>query len=285
MSPATIQLFVNPRAGSRPLARVGALRAAFESLGAQVLLTESRSDRLVVDDRADHVCAVGGDGTLRHVVDAVRRTGRPIAISAYPAGTVNLLAMEYAYSRDPQIFARRVLASGERLPLHAARIGPIPLLVCASIGPDSYAVAALSPRGKRLIGRAAYLLAFAATLIRWRRATILVEHDGQRTACEAVYIAKGRYFAGRWSFAPRARAGDPLLHVITLRHATRGAFLRFAWALLRHRPVDQLAGVACFTCTALSLSSDAALPLQADGDIVARLPLSITLEAEAVHFA
>lgn len=285
MSRPIVQLFIGAGRGARPRARTKALCAALEALGARVLLTESGSDRLVIDDRADHVCAVGGDGTLRHVVDAVRNAGRPIQISTYPAGTINLLAREYAYPRDPHAFARRMLETGQRRNHYIALIGQTPLLVCASVGPDSYAVACLSPRLKRLTGRAAYLVAFCRVLMRWRRARITLLHDGRQTECEAVYIAKGRFFAGRWSFAPEASVGDPLLHVTVLRRASRTRFLLFAWALLRRRPAGQLAGVDRFVCTELALRSDDAPPLQADGDIVARLPLSIMVQADALAFA
>ncbi len=285
MSRPTVQLFVNPGAGFRAGSQTRDLCSALEALGAQILLTESVSDRLVIDERADHVCAVGGDGTLRHVVDAVRRTGRPIPIAAYPAGTVNLLAMECAYPRDPHAFARRLLETGKPRRHYVALIGQTPLLTCASVGPDSYTVENLSPRVKRLIGRAAYLVAFCNVLMRWRRTKITLLHDGRRTECEAVYIAKGRFFAGRWSFASEASVGDPLLHVVALGQASRRDFARFAWTLIWRRPVEQLAGVQCFTCTELTVGSDDAPPLQADGDIVAYLPVSIAIEAKAIHFA
>lgn len=285
MSQPTVQLFVNPRAGFRPRSRIRGLCSALEALGAQIVLTESLSDPLVVDGRADHLCAVGGDGTLRHVVDAVRKTERPIPISVYPAGTINLLAMECAYPRDPHAFARRLLNNGEPRRHYVALIGQTPLLTCASVGPDSDAVENLSPRVKRLIGRAAYLVAFCKVLMRWRRRKITLLHEGRRTECEAVYIAKGRFFAGRWSFAPDASVADPLLHVVALRKASRMNFLRFAWTLLRRRPVEQLAGVERFTCTELTIDSGDARPVQADGDIVAHLPVSIAIEAEALPFA
>lgn len=285
MSRPIVQLFFNPRAGFRSGTRTRALCSALEALDVDILLTESVSDRLVVDERADYVCAVGGDGTLRHVVDAVRRTERPIPISVYPAGTINLLAMECAYPRNPTAFARRLLETGTPRRHYVGLIGQTPLLTCASVGPDSYAVENLSPRVKRLIGRTAYLVAFCKVLLRWRRPKITLLHDGRRTECEAVYIAKGRFFAGRWSFASEASVGDPLLHVVALRRASRGDFALFAWTLLRRRPVEQLAGAQCFTCTELTICSDDAPPLQADGDIVAHLPVSIAIEAEAIRFA
>jgi diacylglycerol kinase family enzyme len=284
MSGPIVQLFVNERAGAHTRTRSRALALAFERSGARVLVSDSIADRLTVDADADHVCAVGGDGTLRHVVDAVRKADHAVKVSVYPIGTVNLLAREYAYPRSPRAFARRVLGDRRRVH-HGAMVGDTPLSVCGSVGPDALAVDALSPRLKRAIGRFAYVVAFLQVLLRWRRVAMILHHDGQATPCEAVYIAKGRFFAGGWSFAPHARLGDPLLHVVALGEATRRRFLAFAWAMLRGHKIDDLRGVTCFTCRELTITSDEPLPFQGDGDIIARLPVTVTLAAESVDFA
>jgi diacylglycerol kinase family enzyme len=114
-------------------------------------------------------------------------------------------------------------------------------------------------------------------LIDWRRAPIRLAWDGGETVCEAFYVAKGRYFAGPWSFAPEASVAEPLLHVVALARARRRDFARFALAMWRGRPVAALAGVTAFTCTALTAEADAPLPLQADGDAVTTLPVRIAL--------
>lgn len=284
-----IQLFVNPRAGWHARRRIAALRAALEQAGATLLVSESTARRLEIDPRADHACAVGGDGTLRHVVEAVHRAARPVSVSAYPGGTVNLLARECGYPRSPHAFARRLLggaaAAGAARSHHTALIGDTPLLTCASVGPDSLVVARLSPAWKERIGRAAYLLAFLSVWRDWPRAKILLLYDGGQTMCEAVYVAKGRFFAGPWSFAPAARLDDPQLRVIALADASRMRFLHFAWTLLRRGPVDALPGVVSFSCTELTLRSETAPPMQADGDIVTRLPATIRLRRETTAFA
>jgi diacylglycerol kinase (ATP) len=284
MSRPVVQLFVNPRPGRRARLRVEALRTALERQGASVLLSKSGSCRLEIDDRADHACAVGGDGTLRHVVAAVHRTGRSISVSAYPGGTVNLLARECGYPHAADAFARRLLDGGEARMHSTALIGEMPLLACASVGPDSLAVAGLSPVWKERIGRAAYLLAFCRVLLNWRRARIILLHEGQQRCCEAVYVAKGRFFAGPWSFAPDARVGEPLLHVVALRRASRLDFVRFISTMLAHRSVADLPGVETFACSELTILGDDALPLQADGDIVAHLPATISIRAEPTRF-
>jgi diacylglycerol kinase (ATP) len=277
MTPPCVQLFVNPRAGAASRKRVAALIRAFEAAGARVILDQSE-----VAADASHVCAVGGDGTLRHVAAAIGRADRPLTLSIYPTGTVNLLARECDYRLDPVGFASRTLAGRTRTH-HVGLIGTTPFFTCASVGPDSYAVAAVSTRLKRLVGRLAYGWSFATLLFRWPRPNLRVVHDGGETACEAVYIAKGRLFAGPWSFAPEAAVDDPLFHVVTLGRATRLLYARFLWRLVTGGSVATLPGATHFICATLRIEGDA--PLEADGDIVAQLPTDIRIDPATLAFA
>lgn len=283
MTPPTIQLFLTPVAGLQERAQANALSRALQANGMRVILTRTGFHPLAIDESADHVCAVGGDGTLRHVVDAVRKLDRRVCVSVYPAGTVNLTAMEYAYPKAPRAFARRLLEAMPRV-RHLAIVNGFPLLACASVGPDSYAVEAVSPGMKRWLGRFAYVFAFLAVLVRWRRPKIVLHHDGKQTECEAVYVAKGPFFAGRWSISPDASGAEPSLHVVALPEASRTQYLAFVWAIFRGRSYD-LAGVYRFTCSQLTIDGNAAVPLQGDGDILAHLPATIELEAELIRFA
>ena len=284
MAQPVIQLFVNAKAGSSSRRRVAALRRELEAAGARVILTPT-ADRLDVADDATHICAVGGDGTLRHVAAALWASGRALPMSVFPTGTVNLLAREYGYRRDPISFAGRILHGRAPRLQRIARIGETMMFTCASVGPDADAVAAVSPRLKRAIGRAAYGVAFLKTLIHWQRRALSLEADGRTVACEAVYIAKGRYYAGPWSFAPAAAADDPFLHVVGLRQARRRDFLRFLWTLLRHSDLARDPNLIRFTCATLTIEGAQDIPLQADGDIVAHLPIEIRLDPTAQPFA
>lgn len=277
-----VQLFTNPRSGSYSARRVRALVRAFEERGARVLQSESNAQCPVIDSRTTHVCIAAGDGTVRHVAAAAVRDSRALPLSIYPAGTVNLLAMEAGYPRDPRRFARMVLAAEALRHHYPVAIGQVAgeetyFFACAGVGPDSLAVDRVSPRLKRRVGRLAYLVAGAKLLAAWPRPRITLSHPGGETACEAFYVAKGRYYGGRWSFAKEARVHEPLLHVVALRTARRRDYARFLWSLLRHGDPAALPFVRVFTCTALSAAAGEPLPLQADGDTVGTLPVTLTL--------
>ena len=279
-----VQIFLNPGSGSYSSDRIRALHDAFAAHGATVIQTVCTAELPVIAENVDHVCIAGGDGTVREIVSAVARSGRSIDLGIYPMGTINLLAREGLYPSDPRIFVRRMFAGDPPRSHFPVAIGDRLFFVCASVGPDSAAVAQLSPRLKRLFGRLAYAIAFCPVLLDWPRRRIRLEVDGQALDCEAFYLAKGRYFAGPWSFAPRAAVDQPVLHLVAFARMARRDFLAFVWALMRARPIERLKGVTCMTCTALSAESEAALPVQADGDIVGTLPIGIRLGETALRF-
>jgi len=272
-----VQLFGNPRAGTHSVRRVRALIRALEAEGARVIHCESASGVPEIDTAATHVCVAAGDGTVRHVAGAVARAGRPITLGIFPSGTVNLLAMEAGYPRNPKAFARMLL-HGEPSRLHyPVAIGDGYFFACAGVGPDSLAVDSVSPRLKRAIGRVAYAVAALRLLRRWPRRRIILGHSGGEQECESFYVAKGRYYGGRFSFARDARVHEPVLHVVALLTARRRDYARFVWTLVRHGDVAVLPFVRVFTCTTLHASAAEALPLQADGDTVGALPVTLTL--------
>jgi diacylglycerol kinase family enzyme len=283
--PKVVQLVANRAAGGHQVQRIAELAQAFERTGARVVISECGPHcDFPLDAEADHLCVIGGDGTIRHAALAAATAMHPVPISFYPAGTINLVHREAPCDLDPDAYARRIVGRDSERVHYAASLNDSLFLACASVGPDSAAVAQVSTRLKRRIGRLAYAVAFLRLLWRWPRHEIILCHDGKALKCEAFYVAKGRYFAGPWSFAPAARLDDPLLHVVAIKRCNRRSWLRFAWALYRETPVGNVPGVVCFTCTKLSAEAAVQLPVQADGDIAATLPVTIAIRPEPLRF-
>lgn len=274
-----IQLVFNPESGSYRAATVARLRNAFIQRGASVQLSEcSARSPLVIAGDADQVCVVGGDGTIRHTVLAIRTGRRDLPLSAFPGGTVNLLQREWRFPTTPETFVAAVMASATTNINYAATINDSIFLACASVGPDSAAVAALSSSLKRIIGRLAYVVAFLKILWLWPRQAITLIADSKTMQCEAFYLAKGRYFAGPWSFAPQARLDEPRLHVVAIHRLSRWLFLRFIFLLLLGRRLEGRPGFSCFSCHSFQASSDSKVAVQADGDVVTQLPVRVALD-------
>ena len=279
-----VQLIGNPSAGRYKSFRIAELVRAFEDQGATVHHAECGLSPPPIRDDATHVCVAAGDGTVRHVASQIARSGQPVAMSIYPAGTINLLAREAGYPRHAGEFARMVLSAEPRRQHFPVMIGDGYFFACAGVGPDSFAVARVSSRLKRMVGRLAYGMAFLGLLAKWPRQHIVLTSEAGEIACEAFYVAKGRYYAGGWSFAPKARLDEPLLHVVALKRLRRRDYARFVWTLLRGGDPGRLANVATLTCTTLRASADGPLPIQADGDIVGELPATMTVGEAPLAF-
>ena len=283
-SPSRVQIFYNPAAGSASDRSIRKLVDELEQQGAAVLPISICDTSPAIDPQATHICIAGGDGTIRHVAMALAKGRIDLPVAIYPIGTVNLLASEGGLSTDPEQCAEMLLSADRLKPHYPVWLGETMFFACASIGPDSATVAGISPKLKQRIGRLAYVESFFRQLWRWRRPSLHITSPGRSLDCEAVYIAKGRYFAGPWSFAPHARTNDGKLHVVALRTARRRDFLRFAWAILIGQDLKSLDGLVGFCCTQLTIDCEPETPIQADGDIVATGPVHLSLHDFRLNF-
>lgn len=284
MAERLVQIVYNPASGGYSPARIRALREAFERLGATVRLSPTGHDPIAIDAEAGWLCVAGGDGTVRHAAQAVLRTGRTIPIAIYPSGTVNLLSREIGEDVVPERLAGRLLGVDHR-PCYGVTLNDAMFLACASVSPEAWAVESVSIALKRRIGRFAYAVALLPFLLRWPRTAIRLDIDGRAIACEAFYVAKGRYFAGRWVLSPRAGLAEREMRLVILKTARRRDMARFWARLALHRRVDDLPFVEETGCTAFSASAAVPLPVQADGDIAAALPARFELIPVPLSFA
>jgi len=248
-----VQLVCNPDAGGYSSRRIDGLRAAWAAHGFDTLVCESspRNGFTLVGDVA-RICIAGGDGTVRHVLTdpALRNAGKPVDI--FPAGTINLAAREWRTSRQPGRFVKRAIRREAR-PVYPGTVNGTAFLVCASIGPDARAVANVSLALKKHIGRLAYGASMIRSWLNWQRPQLTVEVDGEMVTCEAVYIAKGRFYAGPW------------------RRARRRDYLAFVLAIVLGRP-SAMANICCLQGRNVCVESDQEELVQVDGDIAASLP-------------
>jgi diacylglycerol kinase (ATP) len=278
-----VQLVTNPDAGRYSKRAIAALRSAFIAQGTTVTISYiGPGRRLIVEDDATILCVAGGDGTIRHAAMALIQSGRALPLAAYPAGTINLFQRETKAPAEVTRFVQETL-SGARKQTHIpAVLNDTLFFGCASVGPDARAVAAISSRHKRHIGRYAYGLAVVRQLTRWQRPKLTLVADGKSWPCEAVYVAKGTYFAGPWTFAPQARRSIGKLHVVALKQASRRRWFRFMINMVRGRALFERENLISLTCTALEVHSDVPWSVQADGDDVGTLPIRISIARETL---
>ena len=270
-----IDLVYNPAAGNFRRRRLDALVAAFEARGAAVAPMPSRTDGARLSGDADLVCVHGGDGTLRDTVQALGDAAGRVPLAIAPSGTINLVARELGYAKDPGRLAGQVLSawargpdSWVRAPLY--RLGDMPVVACLSIGPDSHAVAQVSGALKKRLGRYAYVVAIVRQLRRWPRATMAISGelaDGAPFACEAeaAIASHGALYGGPFRLSPRAALAADSVELITLRRSTRLGTLALSGAAMLRLPLDRL-GLAEIRTVRRVAFDRCVSPVQVDGD-------------------
>ena len=277
-----ILIIVNPAAGRARFSerRLRRFVAALERQGCTVVLRRAgpspgQVERLAgqAEPGFDAIVAAGGDGTISAVVNGLG--GRAVPFGVLPLGSANVLAREIRLPRAPEALASLVV-TGPASPIWPGRVGNRAFVMMASAGFDSEIVAALSPELKRRVGRLAFAWGFLVRLWHCPACELTVRADGVEYRAAAVVAAKGRHYAGPFVVAPGADLAEPVLELVLLERRGRWAMLRYAAALFLGR-VPRLGDIAIVRARQASVAGNRALPVQADGEIVGELPITLAV--------
>lgn len=279
-----VLLVFNPVSGSYSRQLLDCLASEFGAQGHSISLIDSWQIGFAAElVCAELVCVVGGDGTLRDVIAQLEgHANLPVCI--YPAGTINLIAREVGYMRHVSRFVTRVTAGFPCRSHYFGSIDSKPFLACASVGPDSLAVAAVSVGLKQRIGRFAYVVSFIRLLWSWPQMDLRVSANSRIYQCEAAFVLKGRFFAGPWTLASQANLCAPEFHLLLLPQARRRDYLQLLLYAMLGSYFESSAWKR-LRCTDVKIDSNVLHPVQADGDIAANLPVHFVMQNIAVRFA
>ena len=236
-------------------------------------------------DAADADCVVmaGGDGTARLVIEKQSDPDSLPPLAIYPTGTINLLARELGYPRNPEKFAKRIESQAEQLTTRLATIDGAPFLACASIGFDAHTVASVSEALKLRIGRFAYVAALLSLARNWPRRPVTIDTGDQRLQVETLFVLRGKFYAGPWTLDRGAHLKTEKLRILALPKARRRDMLLLAlYALFGSRKPH--GHWRFLEADRLTLSGGEGVPVQADGDVIANAPVTFELTPATVTF-
>ena len=229
--------------------------------------------------RAAVVCALGGDGTVRAVVEALAGTRTPLGL--LPSGTGNLLARTMNLPLADLESALDVALTGQNKRvdvgrLHVERPDEQPptdhvFVVMAGLGFDATIMAATDDQLKARVGWPAYLLSGARNL-RGDRFHVTVSAGPDETVVfdqrtrTAVVGNCGRLMGGI-DLMPDARIDDGLLDSILISPRTVAGWVAVAARVLGRKGTTGTR-VHRHTATRFIVRTDRPETLQIDGDVV-----------------
>ncbi len=239
---------------------------------------------------ADLVLAAGGDGTIRAVAEALRKSG--VAMAVLPSGTGNLLArnldlpLSSLESSVQTAFAgnRRTLDLGIAEITHPdGEISEHGFVVMAGLGLDAKMVKNTSTRLKKAVGWLAYVDGIARSLPELKPVRVAYRLDGaaQRSMnVHTIIVGNCGVLPGGFLLMPDAKPDDGVLDVAALR--PRGPFgwakvwRKIAWenGVLRKSSIGRriidlskdVRDVTYLTTREITLSVEVPQEFQLDGD-------------------
>ena len=211
------------------------------------------------------VIALGGDGTVHHLLPALLASGA--AVYHIPAGNENLFSREMGASRAPAALIDAITEARTDL-VDAAECNGRPFILMASSGPDASVIRRLARSRTRANGHAAYILPVAVELLRPMFPRIWLNAAGRELVAGQtglIIVANSRRYALSLNPARDADIRDALLDAVFMPCSTSlGAltwYARMALGLHLHHPRVIRARAPEFL---LRLPGNA--PLQLDGE-------------------
>ena len=225
-STSKTRFILNPNSGGirRRRGLVPAIRAfiARQGLNADLVFTKRRGEatelaRAAVADGCERVVAVGGDGTMNEVAQAL--VGASVALALVPCGSGNGLALHLGIPVQPRrSLALLVDPSARVVAIDTGTANGHPFFNAMGAGFD----AEISRRFNRLAGRglATYLRAGLGAFAHGRGQPVaLSDANGRRETMNAflVAVANSDQYGNHARMAPGARVDDGLLDLVVVR--------------------------------------------------------------------
>jgi len=284
-APSRVVLY-NPAAGGGE--RLDEVRAAFEERGLaarwiQTTAADSgtSSARRAVEDGADVLIAVGGDGTVRACARAVLGSDVPLGI--IPLGTGNLLARNLGIPVDPGE-ASDVVLGGRVRRIDVGSANGETFVAVAGMGLDARMMAAAAPELKARFGSLAYV-ATAFRHLRRRPFPVELELDGdERRVYRSTMVLVGNMgeLPGGLAMFPEADPADGWLEVLIVEASGVWGWLKAIAAVMARRARGP---VHYHRARRIRIESAFPEPWEVDGDErppVRRLELAVTPAALGV---
>ena len=230
-------------------------------------------------DRGDVVIAVGGDGLVRDVACGVVPAGGTMAI--VPAGRGNDLARKLGLPHDADTLASTISDGSIRVYDVIEAAGQV-VLGNVYVGIDSVSNKAINDN-RWLPGLLVYRLAPVGTILSWHAPTFTVECDGESTtlAAHSVVVANSGTYGHGLKIVPSAELDDGLLDVMTVADGPRRKVVTFMSQAKDGSHVNSET-VTVRRASRVTISADRPVPVFADGDYLAEMPISIDVRAGAL---
>lgn len=236
-----------------------------------------------------HVAVAGGDGSLSEAANGILGQAQvpadELRLALIPVGTGNdwarMRAIPHDYTAAAALLAAGRMARQDVGVIDFAAGGRRFFVNVAGTGFDAGVVEHMPTRK---LGRLAYLIGLVRELVAYRPLALRWRCGSEAASADAfvMFACIGRYCGGGMLVAPAASDADGLFNAVLVRHMGR-------WRVMRSLPqlFDGSIGshplVTSWTAPAIELLAPAGTSVEADGELVGRLPATLSVRREALR--
>jgi len=275
-----IPVILNPSAHSaRAGDRLEAIRALSPRLVIHATAGPGDARRLACElalAGAPVIVAAGGDGTVNEVVNGIALAGPQCgtALGILPAGTMNVFANDLGLPAARLDDCWHLIEAGRVRTIDLWQANDEYFAQLAGAGVDASAIAETTWERKKQYGPLSYVISMVQVI---RRGTPLLTVTAPgRTPLHGriVLVGNGIHYGGPFRLFPNASFTDGLLDVVVVKSISVWNVARLSLAAAAGKYSTRLRDITYFQTPELDITGPETVPLQADGELCGRIPVS-----------
>jgi diacylglycerol kinase (ATP) len=235
-----------------------------------------------VEEGAELVVAVGGDGTIREVLNGI--VLKETIFGIIPLGTGNGFRHSTAISGRWEEALNGLSYWSPRL-VDVGRVNKSLFLNVVGIGFDAAVEQLASGKYHNLKGFLAYVPAFIEELASFKHFKAKLyynNHDQLIKDALLVLISNGAYYGGQMCIAPQASIDDGKLDLTIIKNIQPAETAVIAAQALLKRPFEH-DSISLERITKITITADNDVPIHIDGEVVLSQPIEIEIFPKALN--
>lgn len=227
---------------------------------------------IIKEENFTDVIIAGGDGTINHAVNSLRKL--KIGFGIIPCGSGNGLAFSAGIPKNIEK-ALKIVFKGERQPTDAFLINGVFACMLCGLGFDAQVAHDFANDPKR--GLITYIKKTFSNFISAKTYPFVLIANGKKIKTDAYFIsiANSNQFGNHFTIAPKASLTDGLLDIVVMTKQNKLSVLIEAFRqvggynrLQELEVINEKANVLYFQTTEMKISNPKYAPMHIDGDPV-----------------
>lgn len=231
------------------------------------------------NDEISKLVAVGGDGTVNMVAQLVVNTNVPLGI--IPKGTANILAKTMEIPLGLKEAIERIVSSEDRVVIDGLKIDKQYFFTHITIGLSSYITKETAATEKKTFGFLAYFAKGFQKVLTVPFHRFYLSVDGvmvKKRAVDLVVANIPLFLSTRFILDRSIKMDDGLMAVVILRPRFLKDFVALFFRFLSKKKTTLGQEVfSKFKAKELKITNHKPLPVHADGEIIGKTPVTITV--------